>query len=261
MRMTVTAQNGVSHNFKGRHIGVRVKDGVLEIFDAHSQATLLVMQQGDLGEIITKGKPKAKKKPKDSVMVRLMSDIGKSQRDGDGLVQILAQKLAELASKQKVEQMSIDVDVTTPCLQALINEIEIDLQSEDGSLKGALQDYIDKHNAGMQAAIDSLSTRIEMLGKSMTIAHPEAIPAQQPVSATATVAKQEQVELPDTSLEPHFTADPYMPGYRTVQEHQKDGAGYCRKCNKMSRHSANCEYYANPNEVQNDPCDEALGKS
>lgn len=259
MRMTVTAQNGVSHRFKGRHIGVRVKDGVLEIFDAHSQATLLVMQQGDLGEIITKGKPKAKKKPKDSVMVRLMSDIGKSQRDGDGLVQMLAQKLAELTSKQKVEQMTIDVDVTTPCLQALINEIEIDLQSEDGLLKGALQGYIDKQNAGMQVAIDSLSTRIEVLGRKVTIAHPEAIPAKQP----ATVAKQEQepVEDPNPSLEPHFTADPYLPGHRSVEGHQKDDSRCCRKCGKMHRHSVNCEYYMKPDEVQNDQCDEALGKS
>jgi hypothetical protein len=300
MKLTITAQNNEVRTFKGRHIDVRIEQGLLTVFNVHTGAILCMMQQTSLGEISTEGKPKPPKQSKnksETVLCQLMSDLGKSKRDGDGFAQIFVQKLHEwMAEGQPTPStQTLTINADTTAISALIGELvkllsddEADPRLVDGLLTGLGLDSIHDELASLRQQIDNLeASRDSQAQQIANIGHNINAWAEQYQHIVRFIG-QENLDNPRSyvlcgiapeqpaPIQPPAAAMPdpvaidettKFPGKRRVKADIQDdqritptegSKSACSGCGRYNRHSVNCIFMDEG--VQSEPCNEALGK-
>lgn len=270
MRATITLTNDTQHTFKGRHLDILVEQGMLSIISYHPRTVLYSAQQINVYEVLLTGDPKGPKETKKPTLDQKLEEFyrNKVETQFDNYRQQLANlndnmlALAERAKTISSGGTSLQLDITASTAEAFVAEIATLLDDEDSHLLSTLVEKIgDRLTDRFASTIDSQGMSISSIATTLStlqvavhalqalqpptisIAPPQPFPLAVPPSA-APAPMPTPVAIDQAYVEEAKPADaaegrPLNKDSRAVLEHEKVN-GFCRECDKMTRHSVAC---------------------
>lgn len=221
MKAHVTLTNDTQHTFKGRHLDILVEQGMLSIISYHPRTVLYSAQQVNVYEVLLTGDPKGPKLPKPAVTTQ-----------GE----------------------SLTLDITGSTAEAFLEEVSKLLDDEDSHLISTLVEKIgDKLTDRFASTIDSQGMSISSIATTLSTLQVavHALQALQPPTISIAPPQPFPLAVPPSAapapmptpvaIEPSNAAEgrPLNKDSRAVLEHEKVN-GFCRECDKMTRHSVAC---------------------
>lgn len=231
MKAILTLSNGDIFKFKSRAFGEQLEQGMFILSDKHTHAILFMCKAIAVESYETEGRPKPPK---------------------------AAPKPAPTPARQE----TLTVDITATSAEAILDHLT-SLISESTLHQALIEaamtpNLIDK----IAAQLAERPTPIQTPTPTPTLTFPDPMPGPAPVPlqtpapapapAPDTDARQSSTCMPNTVANKKIesesgavelnmrTGEVILSDTRAVLDHEKNGAGYCVDCDKMTRHGIKC---------------------